>query len=44
MIWVVDSNDVQRMSDCREELHSLLQEEVCLKSLSSPTDDKHTLN
>jgi ADP-ribosylation factor-like protein 2 len=27
MIWVVDSTDILRMSDCRAELHDLLKEE-----------------
>ncbi|RNF04431.1 ADP-ribosylation factor [Trypanosoma conorhini] len=27
LIWVVDSNDVARLEDCRTELHALLQEE-----------------
>lgn len=27
LIWVVDSNDVARLDDCRRELHTLLQEE-----------------
>lgn len=29
MIWVVDSNDKQRLEDCKAELFSILQEEVC---------------
>jgi len=28
MIWVVDSNDKQRIEDCKAELLSILQEEV----------------
>jgi len=28
-IWVVDSSDVNRLHDCKEELKRLLQEEVC---------------
>lgn len=28
LAWVVDSADRMRMSDCKEELHSLLQEDV----------------
>ena len=28
LVWVVDSSDRLRMQDCREELHSLLQEDV----------------
>ncbi|BBN06877.1 ADP-ribosylation factor-like protein 2 [Marchantia polymorpha subsp. ruderalis] len=27
MVWVVDSSDIRRLQDCREELHGLLQEE-----------------
>ena len=27
MIWVVDSADIQRLQDCRQELHGLLKEE-----------------
>lgn len=30
LIWVVDATDRLRIDDCREELHGLLQEEVCL--------------
>jgi GTPase SAR1 family protein len=29
LIWVVDATDRLRIDDCREELHGLLQEEVC---------------
>lgn len=29
LIWVVDATDRLRVDDCREELHGLLQEEVC---------------
>lgn len=32
LIWVVDATDRLRIDDCREELHGLLQEEVCLPS------------
>jgi ADP-ribosylation factor-like protein 2 len=28
LVWVVDSADQIRMSDCRDELHSLLKEDV----------------
>jgi len=28
LVWVVDSADKIRMSDCKVELHALLQEEV----------------
>jgi ADP-ribosylation factor-like protein 2 len=28
LIWVVDATDRQRIDDCRQELHGLLQEEV----------------
>ena len=27
MIWVIDSADIHRMLDCRQELHNLLKEE-----------------
>ncbi len=27
LVWVVDSSDVDRLSDCRSELHSILREE-----------------
>eukprot|EP01125_Pyxidicula_operculata_P011932 TRINITY_DN3907_c0_g1_i5.p2 TRINITY_DN3907_c0_g1~~TRINITY_DN3907_c0_g1_i5.p2 ORF type:complete len:143 (-),score=21.24 TRINITY_DN3907_c0_g1_i5:237-665(-) len=27
IIWVVDSTDIHRLQDCRDELHSLLKEE-----------------
>eukprot|EP00246_Nothoceros_aenigmaticus_P009694 TRINITY_DN2543_c0_g2_i1.p3 TRINITY_DN2543_c0_g2~~TRINITY_DN2543_c0_g2_i1.p3 ORF type:complete len:100 (-),score=17.13 TRINITY_DN2543_c0_g2_i1:429-728(-) len=27
MVWVVDSSDLRRLDDCRDELHSLLKEE-----------------
>jgi ADP-ribosylation factor-like protein 2 len=30
LIWVVDATDRLRIEDCRDELHGLLQEEVCL--------------
>lgn len=33
LIWVVDSTDRLRIDDCRQELHGLLQEEVCSNSL-----------
>lgn len=29
LIWVVDATDRLRIDDCKEELHGLLQEEVC---------------
>ena len=29
LVWVVDSGDRMRMQDCKEEIHSLLQEDVC---------------
>lgn len=35
LVWVVDSADRLRLSDCREELKQLLQEEVSTVSLSS---------
>ena len=28
--WVVDSGDRMRIQDCKEELHSLLLEDVCI--------------
>lgn len=28
LVWVVDSSDRMRMQDCKEELHSLLTEDV----------------
>ena len=28
LIWVVDSSDIRRLEDCKQELHKLLQEEV----------------
>ncbi len=38
LIWVVDATDRLRISDCRDELHGLLLEEVCalLKMLEMP--------
>ena len=30
LVWVVDSGDRMRMTDCKEELHSLLLEDVSL--------------
>ena len=30
LVWVVDSGDRMRMKDCKEELHSLLMEDVCI--------------
>ncbi|KAL7281996.1 hypothetical protein ACG7TL_003463 [Trametes sanguinea] len=41
LVWVVDSGDRMRMQDCKEELHSLLQEDVLISPLllaSSETD------
>lgn len=29
LVWVVDSGDRMRIRDCKEELHSLLLEDVC---------------
>jgi hypothetical protein len=29
LVWVVDSGDRLRLGDCKEELHSLLLEDVC---------------
>lgn len=45
LIWVVDSNDVGRLEDCKAELHALLQEErlagasllIFLNKLDIPT-------
>lgn len=34
LIWVVDATDRLRVDDCREELHGLLQEEVCCEHWS----------
>src|SRR5882757_3965355 len=34
IVWVVDSGDRHRMGDCKEELHTLLQEDV--KSIFPP--------
>lgn len=31
VVWVVDSSDAMRMSDCRDELRGLLREEVRLE-------------
>ena len=40
LVWVVDSSDRMRMQDCKEELHSLLTEDVsapnCLRSSADP--------
>ncbi|PQE03000.1 ADP-ribosylation factor-like 2 protein [Rutstroemia sp. NJR-2017a BVV2] len=33
LIWVVDATDRLRIDDCKEELHGLLQEEVCDEAL-----------
>ncbi len=35
IVWVVDSGDRMRMGDCREELHSLLLEDVSNSALGS---------
>ena len=40
LIWVVDATDRLRMDDCKEELHGLLQEEVCL--LPPPLPSLHS--
>lgn len=32
IVWVVDSGDRLRMEDCKQELHTLLQEDVKLNS------------
>jgi ADP-ribosylation factor-like protein 2 len=31
IVWVVDSGDRMRMQDCKEELYSLLQEDVSIE-------------
>lgn len=31
IVWVVDSGDRMRMQDCKDELHSLLLEDVCFR-------------
>jgi ADP-ribosylation factor-like protein 2 len=41
LIWVVDATDRLRIDDCRDELHGLLQEEVC-RSLPFSADDFFT--
>ena len=47
LIWVVDATDRLRVSDCRDELHSLLQEEVSvlrlIYSTNRQTDDQLAL-
>lgn len=37
VIWVIDSTDVMRLDDCRLELFSLLQEEVCVLAQTEAT-------
>lgn len=44
LVWVVDSGDRLRMQDCKEELHALLQEEVCPLSSACQSLSKLTLN
>lgn len=34
LIWVVDSADRRRLQDCRDELHTLLLEEVNISIIS----------
>lgn len=34
LVWVVDSGDRSRMGDCKEELHTLLLEDVCIFAMS----------
>jgi GTPase SAR1 family protein len=34
LVWVVDSGDRLRMGDCKEELHNLLLEDVCVSVIS----------
>ena len=36
LVWVVDSGDRMRMRDCKEELHSLLLEDVSSPLAPSP--------
>jgi ADP-ribosylation factor-like protein 2 len=47
MIWVVDSADVWRLEDCRQELHNLLKEErlagATLLILANKQDQKDAL-
>lgn len=33
LVWVVDSTDTSRLNDCKQELHSLLMEEVRFSNL-----------
>lgn len=33
LIWVVDSADIRRINDCRQELHALLLEEVHMSNV-----------
>ena len=40
IVWVVDSSDPLRMEDCRQELWSLLGEEVRITAI---TDDRDLL-
>jgi ADP-ribosylation factor-like protein 2 len=35
LVWVVNSGDRSRMGDCKEELHSLLLEDVCVYVMSA---------
>ncbi|KIM84027.1 hypothetical protein PILCRDRAFT_6871 [Piloderma croceum F 1598] len=39
IVWVVDSGDRMRMQDCKEELHSLLQEDVRILELDQVVVD-----
>lgn len=47
LVWVVDSSDRQRVTDCRRELHQLLQEERLLGAslliLANKQDLPHSL-
>ncbi|KAG6551219.1 hypothetical protein Mapa_007145 [Marchantia paleacea] len=48
MVWVVDSSDIRRLQDCRDELHGLLQEEklmgASLLIFANKQDLKGSLN
>jgi GTPase SAR1 family protein len=38
LVWVVDSGDRLRMKDCKDELHSLLQEDVSYFQINKAFD------
>ncbi len=44
LVWVVDSGDRMRMQDCREELHSLLLEDVSRASFVLASAMSHVLS